>query len=116
MAWVGWVRPDDLGTAPFAEVWSEGADLSPDLAEVLLTSAREACEAYAPAAPDGDDDVTVARSWRVAQVMQARAVYRSFKAGGGDAIGGDGLAVTVFPLDWSVRQLLRPRTGRPVIA
>lgn len=115
MAWVGWVQPDDLGSAPFAEVWPEGADLSPDLADVLLTSAREACEAYAPAPPDGAD-VTIAESWRVAQVMQSRAVYRSFKAGAGDQIGGDGLAVTVFPLDWSVRQLLRPRTGRPVIA
>lgn len=45
----------------------------------------------------------------LAQVMQARALYRSALAGSGDGIGADGLSVTVFPMDWTVKNLLRPR-------
>jgi hypothetical protein len=41
--------------------------------------------------------------------MQARAVYNSVKAGSGDQVGPDGLTVTVYPMDWNVKNLLRPR-------
>ena len=45
----------------------------------------------------------------LAQIMQARALYRSALVGSGDGIGADGMSVTVFPMDWTVKNLLRPR-------
>ena len=74
----------------------------------LLASARIQCEAYAPAMPGGAD---VPDNYRHAQVLQARALYRSGTAGSGDNMGGDGLTVTVFPMDWTVKRLLRPQRG-----
>lgn len=75
----------------------------------LLTSARIQCEEYAPAL--GEDDV-VPESWRLAQAMHARALYRSTLAGGNDQIGAEGYTVTVFPMDWTVKNLLRPKRGK----
>lgn len=113
MAWTGWVQVGDLDS--FSDVWADGVTLSEGTAELLLTSAWEQCEAYAPAAPDGED-VAVSDRFRLAQVMQARALWRSGMAGSGDQLGGGDLAVTVFPMDWTVKRLLRPQRGRPVVA
>jgi len=77
----------------------------------LLAAARTQCEAFAPALEEGED---VPENYRLAQALQARALYRSGIAGSGDQIGPDGLTVTVFPMDWTVKRLLRPETV-PVI-
>lgn len=108
--WTGWVTPEELSQAPFASVWTDGADLDEDTAELFLASARDQCVAFAPA-PTGDEDAPVPQSFRLAQVMQARALWRSGKAGSGDQIGGGEFAVTVFPMDWTVKRLLRPQSG-----
>lgn len=102
---VGWVTLTQA-----SELWPDADVLSDDVLAVWLLSAYEECHAFAPALADG---APVPESWRVAQVMQARAAYRALKAGGGDQVGPDGFAVTVYPLDWQVRQKLRPKTGRP---
>lgn len=102
---VGWV------TLSYArDKWSDAEDYTdPDLTS-YLQSAYESCAAFAPALADGAE---VPESWRLAQVMQARAQMRSLTAGRDDNMTADGLTVTVYPLDWNVRQLLRPRSGRP---
>lgn len=102
---VGWV------TLSYArDKWSDAEDYDDvDLTSYLL-SAYESCFAFAPALADG---VEVPESWRLAQVMQARAQMRSLTAGRDDNMTADGLTVTVYPLDWNVRQLLRPKPGRP---
>jgi hypothetical protein len=88
---VGWV------TLSFArEKWSDAEDLADEDLTSYLLSAYE-----------------VPESWRLAQVMQARAQMRSLTAGRDDNMAADGLTVTVYPLDWNVRQLLRPKRGRP---
>ena len=69
--WTGWVTPDELSQAPFASVWTDGADLDEDTAELFLASARDQCVAFAPA-PTGEADQKVPQSFRLAQVMQAR--------------------------------------------
>lgn len=127
MAWSGWLTAAEAIEAPY---WPT-CDLEPLELAALLTSARDQCEAYAPAvayaadvsgadvhSSDLDDvpiNATVPESWRLAQALHARALYRSGIAGSGDQIGGDGLTVTVFPMDWTVKNLLRPRAGRPVV-
>lgn len=79
----------------------------------LLEAAQAECEAFMPA--QAEDFVPESRHEQ-ALLLQARALWRSIKAGTGDAIGPDGFQVVVFPLDWTVKQLLRPKPGRPVIA
>jgi hypothetical protein len=114
---------DQWADAPYDE---DGGD---DTLTQLLSVAKNAVRAYAPTAGDGyviDDDgyivpgdpSSVPDNYVVAQLMQARNVWNSSKASpsSGNFDGGDVYALSSFPLDWQVRQLLRPKQGRPVIA
>ena len=67
------------------------------------------CVAFAPV----PKTALVPERYRRALVMQARALYRATLVGSGDSIGLDGISVTVFPMDWTVKNLLRPKRGVP---
>jgi len=112
----GWLTVAELGDADdWPEVyWPAGIAEFDDLQslEVLLAAARAQCEAFAPRLPEG---APVPETYRLAQAMQARALFRSTITGDGDqTVGADGHRVTVFPLDWTIKALLRPKR-RPVI-
>lgn len=110
MALVGWVETTNLD--------NEWADAPVDEAVLsrYLRAAHGQCLDYLP---HRRDDVTgelvpvvpdpVPDTFVLAQIMQARALWNSVTAGSGDQIGADGQAVTVFPMDWTVKNLLRPR-------
>ena len=98
---VGWLDIDDV-----RDRWPDAVQMDDDELGDYLAAAYAACVAYLPPSADVEADNA---SWRLAQLMQARATWRALRAGTGDNIGSDGLTVTVFPLDWQVRQLLRPR-------
>lgn len=71
----------------------------------LLQGAREACLAYKPAIGTRRPTVTE----RQAQLLQARnrnAAARIDPASGDDGV--DSYGATVFPMDWTVKSLLRP--------
>ena len=105
MAESGWVDPEaDL------EDWAD-APLDEATLARYLTAAHEQCLAFLPHDADEEPIVpdTVPAGFVLAQIMQARALYRAVLSGSGDAIGPDGLSVTVFPMDWTVKNLLRPR-------
>jgi len=108
MAVVGWVD-----TETDIEGWADAPADDAELAR-LLRASYEQCVQFLPhvgGVPQVPEDVP-ARLVQ-AQIMQARALYRSTLAGAGDQIGADGMAVTVFPMDWTVKNLLRPkRVGR----
>ena len=72
----------------------------------ILESAKAQCIAYAPAIAV---DAGVPLNYVQAQLMQARAVYQSVIANQNDTVGVDGFAVRVFPLDFTIRALLRPK-------
>ena len=100
-----------LDTGNIAEVrgyWPSADEVDLDELALLLVSAQVQCAAFAP---DLGDDVTVPANYRHAQVLQARALYRAGMAGSNDQIGLDGQSVTVFPMDWTVKNLLRPKKG-----
>lgn len=113
---------DQWADAPYDE---DGGD---DTLLELLAVAKNAVRAYAPTAGDGyviDDDGyivpgdagAVPDNYRAAQLMQARNIWNSSKASPSSGAFDDGTyALSSFPLDWQVRQLLRPKQGRPVIA
>lgn len=102
MAVVGWVDTENI-----LEFWPD----APDDEEVLstyLTAAWEQCVAYLPPESLVPYPDPVPRRWVLAQVGQARALMRSNVAGSGDQIGGE-VTVTVFPMDWTIKNLLRPK-------
>lgn len=70
----------------------------------VLASAKDQCLAFAPAV-----DVVPAR-YRQAQLMQARALWNSGHVNSDGNLGSEGgFTVTVFPMDWTVKNLLRPK-------
>ena len=103
----------DASSATLAELWPGSVDYSPETVTEFLAAARAQVEAFAPTLADPDD---VPGRYALAQALQARAIARATTAGDGGQMGGDGLTLTIFPMDWSIKALIRPVKGRPVIA
>lgn len=104
-----WLTSAD--TELLEELWSD-VPMNDELTDIYLDAAKEACLAYAPALAAGAD---VPASWRLAQVMQARNISNAGAAGTSGENDGSSYGLTTFPLDWQVKQLLRPRRGRGAI-
>lgn len=105
-----WLTVDD---PRLPGLWPGSLDVDTDTLTTTLAAARAQCEAFGTTltAPEDPPD-----NYVIAQALQARALTRSGLAGSGDQIGLDGMSVTVFPMDWTVKALLRPKRGRPAIA
>lgn len=113
--------PTDLTVEPFSFVVQEisnwlsleharaqwpDAPLDDVLLYQILESAKTQILAYAPALAAG---AVIPANYVQAQLMQARALYQSVIANQNDTVGVDGFAVRVFPLDFTIRALLRPK-------
>lgn len=90
--------------------WPSVDEVPEDALPLLLASAKDQCAAYATTLAEGED---VPNRYRHAQVLQAKALWRSSNAGTDGNLGADGMTVTVFPMDWTVKRLLRPQRGVP---
>jgi len=101
----GWLTLDGA-----RQMWPQAPDDDVTLA-MLLDSAKAACVAFAPAL---DPAIPIPASYRQAQFQQARSTWLAMSSTTDSRIGDEGFAITVFPLDWQVKQLLRPR-GAPVM-
>lgn len=105
-----WIDPDT--ETLIDEIWPDASNLSEETRRVVLEAAQEQCASYAPVLAEG---AAVPSSWKVALLMQARATWRSMIAGANDTIGPDGVTVTVFPMDRTVKALLRPPRSRKAL-
>ena len=107
--WLDWSVEADQ--AFMVEVWPDVLGYSEATIAALLEASREECEDFAPTLPrDATGQVlNVPTRYRAAQVLQARALAQ---AGTVQANGELGTAypVTTFPMDWTVKALLRPAT------
>lgn len=103
----GWLTVNDIDE--LRTYWPGADDVDPPELALLLASSQAQCAAFAPEV--GVDEVP--DNYRHAQVLQALALHRSTLAGVNSNIGMDGQAVAVFPMDWTVKLLLRPKLGRP---
>ena len=72
----------------------------------ILDTAKAQCVAYAPALQLG---AQVPVTYVQAQLLQARAIYQSVIANQQDSVGVEGFQVRVFPLDFTIRAMLRPK-------
>lgn len=94
------------------EQWPDAAGIGDEQLEELLTVARLAVLAYAKVLEDDEDPP---ENYRYAQLMQAQNVWNSSEASPSGDFDSSGYGLTTFPLDWAVRQVLRPKRGFPVI-
>ena len=72
----------------------------------ILDTAKFQCIEYAPPLAAGKQPPI---NYVQAQLLQARAIYQSVLANQNDAVGLEGFAVRVFPLDFTIRAMLRPK-------
>lgn len=79
----------------------------------LSESAKAQCLAYAPVlAPGAYPPV----NYLEAQIMQTKALWNAEKANANsEQIGLEGYAVSLRPMDWTIRNLLRPKRAIPGI-
>jgi hypothetical protein len=97
-------------------LWADAAHLDPDVLETLLESAHTDVVAFLPDGAEETPAEDVPASWRLAEVYQARSRYTALLAGNDGNVGVGEQTFPVFPLDWQVRQLLRPKRGKPSVA
>lgn len=105
---MSWVTNDEV-----RKVW-KSAPADDDVLGLYLQAVEPGVIAYAPALPEGS---AVPEHYKLALVMQARSVYNAGQArAGGSDFGSEDFSISIFPLDWQVKQLLRPIRGLGAIA
>ena len=106
------------------EEWVDAPDDDSILGE-LLSIAAEQVMAYAPASlreefegevgddewPEGWSNPPIA--FRRAQLMHAKNMWTADRVDSGGTFGDGEFQVRPHPLDWHVKQLIRPRTAVP---
>lgn len=85
--------------------WAD-APLDDLLLYQILETAKAQCVAYAPALLLG---APIPVTYVQAQLLQARAIFSSVIANQQDNVGVEGFQVRVFPLDFTIRAMLRPK-------
>lgn len=80
---------------------------------MLLELARDQCAAYAPALAE---DAPVPPRYKEGQLMHARNLLNAATVSPDGNTGDDDFVLRPYPLDWMVKQMLRPQRGVPVVA
>jgi hypothetical protein len=107
--WLVVVDPDDEWHNPItARLEWAGAPDSDGTLYRLLDVARDQVATYAPNLPVGSP---VPERFRQAQLVQARNTWNASLTNGDTQVDVGGFVVNVRPLDWAVKQLLRPKTA-----
>src|SRR5690606_28823820 len=82
---------------------------------LYLDAAYEACVAFLPEGPAYAAPAAAPASRNVAQVMHATNMWKAGQtnagSGGGSDFGAGEFTITTLPLDFHVKQLLRPKRG-----
>ncbi len=116
-ALVEWYTPEELRT-PDPEtgelIWAEAADIPLTLLTDLLYIARDSVETFAPALPADTPAGRCPVAYRHAQLMQTRNLWNATEVDSGGGFGGDDYTIRPMPLDWIIKQILRPKTAVPV--
>lgn len=104
-------------TESAAYQWPDAPD-DTDILEELLEVARGQVVAYSPhrkadpiVATDSDD---VPVEYRLAQLRQATNLFNAGSVAPDGGLGdGGSFVMTPHPLDWHVKQIIRPKRGAP---
>lgn len=103
----GWHNLDSARRAD----WPDAVEMNDITLWRLLETAKGDVLEFAPVLAEG---AAIPTRYQAAQLMQARNRWNSALANPATGDSGlDGFTLTVFPLDWQVKQLLRPTRGVP---
>lgn len=104
--------------------WPDAEFIEDDTLDELLEVAKLQVTTFAPALADtatvidgyvvADPD-PVPVNYRMAQRVQARNIWNAARVNPEGTTGEGDFVLRPFPLDWHVKQLLRPKRGIPVI-
>jgi hypothetical protein len=87
---------------------------SDDLLDELLEVAQLSIVAYAPALPVSETEVPVIpTSYRYAQLQQVKNLWNAGRVDSAGGMGDEGFVFRPHPLDWVIKQILRPRRAVP---
>lgn len=106
------IRAIDATTS--SSVWPEAEDIADPLLTDLLFIARDSVEAFAPALPADTPAGKCPTAYRHAQLMQTRNLWNASQVDSGGGFGGDDYTIRPMPLDWIIKQILRPKRAIPV--
>lgn len=103
-----WHTPDTA-----RDVWRDANQLDDtDLVELLDVAQLQILAYATPADVTEASGGNVGVNLRMAQLMQAKNIYNAARVDPSNGIGdGDSFTLTPMPLDWHVKQLIRPRTA-----
>lgn len=92
------------------------APLDDDVLTTLLNVAKQQVIAYAPRLPIVDPPVEpeqIPDNYRYGQLEQAKNLWNAGTVDSAGAVGEDSFVVRPHPLDWIIKQILRPRRAVP---
>ena len=101
-----WVSAGEQEAEWLLDIWPSAGSLTREAFAQYLAAAQAQCIEYLGGRYTAG--VAVSQGWQLAQVLQARALMRSADSDADNGLGPDGLTVTVFPMDWTVKRLLVP--------
>lgn len=98
--------------------WDDAEQIENSLLGELLVVARDAVLAYAPAlpafVPEGEEDQQeIPTRYRLGQMIHVKNLWNASRIGASDSLGGETFTIQPRPLDWHVKQILRPAQGVP---
>lgn len=96
--------------------WPDAPIHNVELCDMLLDTAREQVLAYAPTpAPlvEGEPVPDPPARYVLAQLQQARNLWNSGRTTGEGEVGADGFVFRPYPLDKTIKQIIRPVDGKP---
>ncbi len=102
-----WLTAEDVDE--LAVLWPDSDTIeAEDVLNLYLSAAKAGCLAFAPELPEGDP---IPDEWLIAQAYHARNTYNAGQAAPSGEFDGSSYGLTAFPLDWQVKQLLRPQSA-----
>lgn len=109
---VAWYTPDPTGQARLVAAWAGAPVENTEVCNLILTTAKEQVLEYAPApGPDDDWETTPRARFVLAQLQQARNLWNAGNAAGDGETGPDGFTFRPFPLDRTIKAVIRPISG-----
>jgi hypothetical protein len=113
-------EPDEAENAARERIlnaWADAPLANLELCSMILSTAREQVELYAPAPVplgEGEDVPDPPTRYVLAQLQQAKNLWNASRVTSSEGdIGAEGYTFTPRPLDKTIRQMIRPVDGRP---
>lgn len=109
------VQDDDAGWHTLDSIrgeWPDAEHIGDATLWQLLDVARGDVLAFAPVLVDGEP---VPERYRLGQRMHTRNMWNAARVAPDGGIGEGEFVFRPHPLDWHVKAVLRPRSGRPVV-